>query len=411
MDQKKKIGIFEYDRLMDSFIKDLAVMFAENEYEVDIFYKDSDNRTNITDIFEFDNFKGIRFFNFTVKSSITQKIIRKFRRLFNNITLRFSFHLSSNENNIIDKKIIEETKKITGSSQYYCLIGVEKKGLIWAGIISKEIYCPLIYYSLELYIENHPQFDMFCHLRKTEKEFHKLCAATIIQDKARSEVLLNANEISSGKLLFFPVSVRGDVIYEKSDYLYNKLKIDKSKKIILYFGTLYSTRFIDHIVKMADEINDDMVIVLHGFGFGIRNTNRLKYLQSIANKSKVFFSFELVPEDEIVKLISSAHIGFALYDSSNPNDSLIALSSAKIAYYSKCGVPIIVIDTSSVKALLDEFHFGEAINSISEIPNKIDLIFENYDNYRKQAFNAFQKYYNFDKNFNKFLPHLNDIIP
>lgn len=39
MDQTKRTGIFEYDRLMDSFIKDLAVKFAEVGYAVDLFIK------------------------------------------------------------------------------------------------------------------------------------------------------------------------------------------------------------------------------------------------------------------------------------------------------------------------------------------------------------------------------------
>ena len=98
--------------------------------------------------------------------------------------------------------------------------------------------CPLIYYSLELYIEDHPDIKGYSYLRKAEKKYHRLCGATIIQDRLRAEALMEYNEIGTTDLIYFPISVRGDIVEEKSGFFHRKYKINEAKKLILYFGLI-----------------------------------------------------------------------------------------------------------------------------------------------------------------------------
>jgi hypothetical protein len=102
-------------------------------------------------------------------------------------------------------------------------------------------------------------------------------------------------------------------------------------------------------------------------------------------------------------MVSSADIRIALYETTNSNERLVAFSSSKIAYYTKCGVPIIAFDTESFRLLMNSFVCGELINTVSEIPLKVHQILDSYDLYRDQAQAAYKDYYNLDKNFSKFL--------
>jgi glycosyltransferase involved in cell wall biosynthesis len=94
----------------------------------------------------------------------------------------------------------------------------------------------------------------------------------------------------------------------------------------------------------------------------------------------------------------------------NSNDRLVAFSSVKVAYYLQCGDPIIAFDSESFRELMNAYKCGELINSIDEIPQKIEKILNDYDSYREQAFMAFREFYDFDKNFRKFKVNFENFI-
>jgi len=200
--------------------------------------------------------------------------------------------------------------------------------------------------------------------------------------------------------------VSGHKVREKSNFLRTRCNIDPNKKILLYFGFLHERRLVTQLVRIANCLEDDIVLVLHGWG----RDKYLRYLRSIADKNKVIFSLGFVPEDEIRKVISSADIGIATYTTTNSNERLIAFSSTKMAYYAQCGVPVIAFDTESFRQLLVTFKCGELINNIDELPKMARRIFDNYVLYRDQAHCAFEGFYNLDANFDKFLPRFNEII-
>lgn len=402
----KRIAIFEYDWSMYSFIKDYAIKFAEAGYFVDIFFKDWDIRPDFAKVSEFKIYKNIRFFDFTTRPTGSQILRRRFKRLLNKIALRFSVKLKDKPDDIIDHDILSKSKEIINQSQYLCFIGVEKKGLIWAGILSQIYKCPLIYYSLELYIEDNPGIDRVYHLREAEKQYHQLSIATIIQDGPRADALLRSNGVDHTNVLYFPVSVMGDTVQEKSKFLQNKFNIGDDKKILLYFGDIYEKRFVTQIVKMAGCLDEEVVLVVHGWG----PKKYLKYLQSIANKNKVIFSLNLVDESEVADLISSAHIGIALYATSNLNDKLVAFSSAKLAQYTQCGVPILAFDTESSRGLMNIHACGELIHSVDQIPLTVREILANYDAYKQQSYCAFKHFYDLDKNFSGFLVQFEEVM-
>ena len=402
----KKIGIFQYDWSMYGFIKDFAIKLVEAGYSVDIFFKDWDIRPDFTNTSEFYFYENIRFFNFTTRPTGSQLIRRRLKRFLNKMAISFSVKLKDQPDDIIDHNIFNRSKEIINESQYLCFIGIEKIGLIWAGVLSEIYKFPLIYFSLELYTEDNPGIDRVYHLREAEKRYHQLSIATIIQDGSRANALLKSNGVEHTNILYYPVSVRGNIIQEKSKFLQNKFNIGDDKKILLYFGSIYKTRFVTQIVKMAGDLDDDVILVVHGWG----SKKYLKYLQSIAHKSKVIFSLNLVEENEITNLISSAHIGIALYATSNLNDKLAAFSSAKMAQYTQCGVPVLAFDAESSRELMNIHECGELIHSVDQIPQKVRKILANYDAYKQQAYFAFKNFYDLDKNFSRLLSQFEEII-
>jgi hypothetical protein len=398
----KRIGIFEYEWSIYHFIKDFAVKLAEAGYLVDIFHKNWDFKPNFANTKDFSLNENIRFFNFTTRATRSQVYKRRYKRLLNKIAIPFSFPRNDKPEEIIDRHILDKSREIVGTSQYYCFIGIEKGGLIWAGILSEIYRCPLIYFNLELYIEDNPALYTYYHLLAAERKYHKLAVATIIQDEPRANVLLRSNGIEQTNPLYFPISAKGHSIREKSKFLQNKLQIDDNKKIILHFGAIEYNRFMPQIVRMANDLDNGVILVVHGHG----PKEHINYLQSIADKNKVIFSLDFIAEEEIENLISSADIGIALYKTENANDRLVAFSSSKVAYYTQCGIPMIAFNAESFRELVSSFRCAELINTINEIPLKARKILDNYDSYREQSFAAFQRFYNLDNNFSKLMDNL-----
>jgi glycosyltransferase involved in cell wall biosynthesis len=397
-----RIGICQYDWSMYSFIKEFVIKLAETGYLVDVFQKDPAVNLEFADAEAFTRHPNIRYFNFKVSKTLAQNFVQQCKRMLG----RISWNYRQNKNCFIDGYIISKSKDIVRESMYQCFIGVEKKGLIWAGYLSKICKCPLIYYSLELYCEDHPDIEDYSYLRREEKKYHRRCRATIIQDSLRAKTLLKYNEVENCSIIYFPISIRGPLVTRRSDYFYDKYRLNNAKKILLYFGLIQDERFSGDLVRMAALFKGELVLVLHGFG----DQAYLTYLGSIADTERVKLSLDFVPEERIVDVIASATIGLALYQNNNSNDRLAAFSSVKVANYLQCGVPIIAFESESFRKLLNAHRCGEMINSIDEIGQKTSMILRDYDSYREQAFIAFKLYYDFDQNFKKFVKEYDKVI-
>ena len=310
-------------------------------------------------------------------------------------------------NIVIDREVLRQSRSIARRSQYECFIGIEKKGLIWAGILSKSGRYPLVYYSLELYVEDHPELSSFYYLRGAEKRFNRRSKATIVQDKSRGAVLAESNGVLDAKsLVYFPISLRGDLVKRKSTFLHQKFGIDESKKIVLYFGSVFARRYLDRLVEMAEGFTDDIVLVVLGHGAD----SYREYLQSIAKSGKAIVSNEFIPEHQVLDVVSSADIGVALFQTTNANDRLVAFSSLKISYYIRCGVPVFAFDTESSRRLTGAFKCGELINGIDELPAKVQAIVTDYERYQDEAYMAFSTFFSFDRTFPAMYSHLNALV-
>ncbi len=397
-----RIGIFEYGWSMYSFIRDFVIDLAEAGYAVDVFQKDPSSTHNFANLEQLNNAKNVRLFKFSSSGALAERALRK----CNGLLRRLSWKYRQDPRSYMDGELLLKSRKIVSESKYECFIGVEKMGLIWAGMLAQVSRCPVIYYSLELYIEDHPGIEAYSHLRKAEKEYHQLSAATIIQDKPRAMALLEYNEVRRTDLIYFPISVRGPIVEGKSCIFHQRHNIQREKKLLLYFGMIQQERFSTDLLGIAGRLQDDVMLVLHGYG----DPAYLAYLRSLANTDRVILSFDFVAEEEILDVISSATIGLALYDGSNLNDRLAAFSSVKVAYYLQCGVPIIAFDSESFRELMGVHKCGELISSIDEIPARVQAILGDYDSYRQQAFLAFRQFYDFDRNFEKFLLSLDDFV-
>ncbi len=287
-------------------------------------------------------------------------------------------------------------------TDYDLLIGVEKMGLIIAAALGRKKHIPYIYYSLELYVDDHPSIDQFKYLRRPERKANAGGLATIIQDVRRASVLAAANKLQEHHFIYLPVGVVGPAVTFLSGD--DRKRSDKwlGRIMILYVGLLTKHRRIEELIQIAGELGEDEYLYLHGPDF----TSNTEY----SSQKKLTISKATLPEGELSTLVATSDIGVALYFNEPTNDRLTAFSSHKIALYLKYGKPIIVPRNESYEDLMGVYPCGEMIDNISEIPTAIKKIIKNYDDYSRQALLAFDHFYNFSLNVPKAIDEIEHLM-
>ena len=295
--------------------------------------------------------------------------------------------------------VLYSTKKLNGLENL-TLLGVEKKGLAWAGITNEKLKNAniLIYYSLELY-ENNPgwfgDFE-FNESRKLEIKYHHKSQFTIVQDYLRSVILFKYNKFPSSKILKLPVSIRG-----QSDTT-SKSNIADGVKI-LYFGLIEKRRNVLEILESFSKIECKVNLRLHGPAY---DNNFIIQIKNQFISSNIEITTNLLNEVEINNLMKSIHIGICFYSNDNINDRLTAFSSEKIARYFKFGIPIISFYNESYMLLMQNIKCGVLINNYNDLEFAVTEIVKNYDLYSNNAKLAYNKYYLFDNNFDNILDEI-----
>lgn len=396
----KKILIFQYSWLLQNYSINLASKLIDLGFEV-YFLGFNITKHQLSDLSQFKK-RGIFFKEFIDSekkiTSTNKPSIKKYcyTLLWHFYKLRHYFIFNNIKyNKTLNRSVLYQTHRFLKNKNFDYIIGVEKQGLHWAGIFSELFDVKLVYYSLELFVEDmqgHNDWMYYEPLRKPELYYHKRCDATIIQDKLRAVVLEKYNLVKNTRI-YLPVAVSGASVKTTSNYFQNKFNINNQSYLLLYFGVIGPYRFCEETVEISKKLPLNISMVFHGIDFSDYVDTKLK---SKSQSTGVYFSLDKEPENKIPEIIRSAHIGLALYHLEYLNDRHIAYSSQKIAYYFKCGIPIIAFKNESFIDLYSHFKCVRMINDVSEIPEACSEIIDNYELYSSEAYKAYDKFYRFE---------------
>lgn len=389
---KHSVAIFQFEWPLQSHTINLAKQFARKGVLVDVFLKDC--TPELVELSECAHCNNIIIHK--ISAGILEILITK---------ALFYYSLIFVPPSVILNKYIDIVIKHSYKHKHHLYIGVEKKGLIWASRIAKKTNTPVAYYSLELYDDDHPFFvgnRFFQFLRQEEMKYHRKTSFTIIQDNARGEALERQNKTKCD-FVYLPVSTPRTSTLE-THFLHDLLKIPYPRKIILYFGVFFKSRFSLEIAHISQNISNDNVIVFHGYGMQSLTHELVTKSQDPVNN--LILSLSLVHSTDIPKIIASAHIGLIFYDDKCDNDRLTAYSSEKLSLFLQAGKPIITFNKGNFYTLFSRFQCGIMINDIDELPSAILRIENDYDTYSHAATQAYNAIYDYEMNFDLFFPKI-----
>ncbi|MCZ2223442.1 MAG: hypothetical protein LC122_07405 [Chitinophagales bacterium] len=366
---KNKIAVFQYDWELQVHTLNLVNLLAQNESN-QVYLYIFNSKSNIVNL-ETDLDKKVKLIQprpiwiieiaYRILRRLTGKIYQPFQTIIPSIVIGSVF--------------------ASAFKQFSYLVGVEKRGLLWANLYKRSKKQQLVYYSLELYVEpNHHHCTGYnTYSRKMEINLSEKLDLLLIQSEQRLKVFNEFNNSRVKKVIFLPVSIK-DKKPNEQYFLHDLLGIEHPKKIVLYFGLLRDGRFIEEIVDCFNQLSKDYLLVFHG-------SKQDDYELPIF-KDNMIWSDKIVPSSDINKIVNSAHIGLAFYHNNDLNHELTAFSSEKIARYCVCGIPFIAFENDDYISLKSQFDCCVLINKMSELPNAIFAIEENYLYYQQNALAA-----------------------
>ena len=267
--------------------------------------------------------------------------------------------------------------KNVNTSNSIC-VGCDPQGLLSAWIVSSLRKNKLIYWSFELWINRDIKRLSKKIIKKIEKICNKNANVTIDFGDQRCEIIKNENNLDSRKMFSLPNSPLGKPVLKRNTFFNEKFNIPFNKHILLYAGGVGEVYGLDRLLRNLDKIPPSCVVVIHCRSYD-RNIEKLtKSCQRYIN-DKVFFSTEPVPYESLEIIYSSCDIGLNLWPAINTNLKYPGLSSGKLFWYLKFGVPIIVNELPGMKEFVENPRIGYCIDDFSLMGKLVELILHDFN--------------------------------
>jgi glycosyltransferase involved in cell wall biosynthesis len=271
---------------------------------------------------------------------------------------------------------------------FACVIGVDPDGLALAATLARG--APLGYYSLELLLSYELSTPDDARLKSTERALSRRAAFVVVQDEARGRLLAEDNGLDWEAVALVPNAPLGPARRRPSGYWHARFQLPSDIRVVVHSGSLGDWTGIEGIVDSADGWPPDWVLVIHT-RYDAESSDYVERLRRRADARRVRFSLRPVPRQEYDPLIDGGDVGLAFYVSTGSssftqrNVQTIGLSSGKLAYYLRAGLPVVVNRSASVAHLIEASGCGLAVDTASEIGGALEQLDADYAGFSAAA--------------------------
>jgi hypothetical protein len=286
------------------------------------------------------------------------------------------------------------TRAADHPTRYRCVIGVDPDGLALAHRLAHG--APVVYYSLELLLSNEVSSDADRRLKEQERRLLRQAPFVIVQDAERGRLLVEDNELAWERLVLVPNAPPGPARRRRSDFWRQRFGLGPDRRVVLHSGSLGAWTGIENILASVPAWPDGWVLVIHT-RYDAESSSYVDGLRAKAS-DRVFFSLKPVPRGMLDDLVDGADVGLAFYVPTaesaytQSNIQTIGLSSGKLAYYLRAGLPVIVNAQASVSGLLEASGCGRAVADAGGIADGLRAVAADYDARSRAACAFFEQH-------------------
>jgi glycosyltransferase involved in cell wall biosynthesis len=273
-----------------------------------------------------------------------------------------------------------------------CVIGVDPEGLILAQTFAHG--SPVGYYSLELLLSSELTTASEVELKSRERELSQQAAFVIVQDEQRGRLLAEDNALAWDQMVLVPNAPAGPARRVPSRYWHERFGLPAAARVVVHSGSLGDWTGIDAIVDSVRDWPRLWVLVIHT-RYDAESSSYVDELRRRADPERVLFSLTPVPRQEYDPLIDGASVGVGFYlpkagsAYTGLNVQTIGLSSGKLAYYLRAGLPVIVNRAASIALEVEARGVGVAVDGPDEIGAALERISADYERLSANALSFF----------------------
>ena len=290
-------------------------------------------------------------------------------------------------------------KRLLTPGYYDLILGIDSAGVIQGYEIARKSNVPLVYLSFEIFFHNELQNLSELKEKEIETQASQFADLIIIQDESRARLLATENNLPLNRFAYLALSPEGPAETKRSDFLRGRFGISSKQTIVLHSGSFAPWTCAEEILDSVNSWPLDFVLVIHT---QYRNRPNRKFSRAKHKIPNVIFSSEPLPIEDYNEMLASADIGLSLYKSfpgsryTQKNVETIGLSSGKFAFYMKYGLPVVSIKQQMYARLLQDYHFGENIDTFSELPSALSRLKLNFSYHRSEAVRLFSEKLDFN---------------
>ncbi|HET6318662.1 MAG TPA: hypothetical protein VFG86_19575 [Chloroflexota bacterium] len=287
------------------------------------------------------------------------------------------------------------TAVLERTEPYACMIGVDPDGLVLARQLADG--APLGYFSLELLLSAETTTTDERALKAKERELSRRAAFVVVQDQARAHLLAQDNGIDPERLVLVPNAPPGPARRQPSRFWHDRFELPETTRVVLHSGSLGDWTGVEAIVQSACDWPEPWALVVHT-RYDAASSAYVDGLRASADPNRVHFSLKPVPRQDYEPLIDGADAGLAFYVAvagssfTGMNVETIGLSSGKLAYYLRAGLPVVVNQSASIAERVESFGCGLGVNDATGIAAALEDLDADHDAHSLRALEFFDQY-------------------
>jgi glycosyltransferase involved in cell wall biosynthesis len=281
------------------------------------------------------------------------------------------------------------------AERYRCVIGVDPDGLILAHSLARG--APLGYLSLELLLSYELSTAADVQLKARERELSRQAAFVVVQDEQRGRLLADDNQLPWERLVLVPNAPPGPARRRPTRYWHARFGLPPEARVAIHAGSLGDWTGIEEIVDAAPRWPEQWVLVIHT-RYDAESSSYVEHLRQRADARRVWFSLKPVARQDYDALIDGADAGLAFYvptgasSFTGSNVRTIGLSSGKLAYYLRAGLPVVVNRAASISSSIESSGGGVAVGDARGIADALERVSADYDAMSDRACAFFEEH-------------------
>ena len=266
-------------------------------------------------------------------------------------------------------------EKLALYRRYDLVIGVDRQGLIEAGILHRLTGTPYVFFSFEIMFES----ETSSRYKSLERQAAAAASMWLVQDEARARQLELENGLQAANRFLLPLASAGPGA-PGPRRLRDRLGVPESMKVAIVIGSVEGWSMTGRILKSVAGWPQDWALIVHERYGRTRERLRSELAQVGHLVGRRIFLSDAAPEmvDDMGTVLAGVSAGLAFYEPdfkgpySGKNLQHLGMASGKISTYLRYGVPVILNDIGLYPGEARRFGFGRVVESPEQIAGHLE---------------------------------------